>query len=158
MRCATILFATALFVAGSAGAFGAETTRGAISVPLDQVRMIAFPTAISTLYVGNPVIADITMIDKRHAFIQGKAYGATNVVALDASGVEISNQQVIVFGSGGGVVTLQRGAAQSTYSCAAARCEPTPQPGDGKDPFDQNMDQIQKHQALVAKVAGGGPQ
>jgi len=153
MQRTTLLLASMLLMAGAA-----QARDTSVAVPLDAVRMLAFDRPIATLYIGNPVIADITMIDKRHAFIQGKAYGATNVVALDASGVEISNQQVIVFGSGGGVVTLQRGAAQSTYSCAAARCEPTPQPGDGKDPFDQNMDQIQKHQALVAKVAGGGPQ
>jgi len=152
MQRPTVLLASMLLMAGAA-----QARNTSVTVPLDAVRMLAFDKPIATLYIGNPVIADITMIDKRHAFIQGKAYGATNVVALDASGDEISNQQVIVFGAGGGgVVTLQRGAAQTTYSCAAARCEPTPQPGDGKDPFDQNMGQIQAHQALVAKAAGGG--
>jgi hypothetical protein len=149
MQRTTILLASMLLAAGQAHG-------KSVSVPLDEVRMLAFAQPVSTLYVGNPVIADVTMIDKRHAFIQGKAYGATNIVALDASGVEISNQQVVVFGSGSAVVTLQRGAAQTTYSCAAARCEPSPQPGDGKDPFDENMDQIQKHQALASKGATGG--
>ena len=127
-----------------------------MTVPLDEVRMLAFARPISTLYVGNPAIADITMIDKRHAFVLGKSFGATNIVALDASGTEISNQQVVVFGSGSAIVTLQRGAAQVTYSCAASRCEPSPQPGDGKDPFDTDMDQITKHQELVSKTASGG--
>jgi len=149
MQRTTILLASMLLAAGQAQG-------KSVSVPLDEVRMLAFAQPVSTLYVGNPIIADVTMIDKRHAFIQGKAYGATNIVALDASGGEISNQQVIVFGSGSAVVTLQRGAAQTTYSCAAARCEPSPQPGDGKDPFDENMDQIQKHQALASKGATGG--
>ena len=157
MRCATIFFATALFVAGSAGAFGAETTRGAISVPLDQVRMIAFPTAISTLYVGNPVIADITMIDKRHAFVLGKAFGATNIIALDATGHQISNRQVVVFGAAGSAVTLQKGASRVTYACIASRCEATPVPGDGKDPYETGMSQIQSHQELGAKT-GAAPQ
>ena len=151
MRRTTALLASVLLAAGAAQARSAS-----VSVPLDGVRMLAFASPISTLYIGNPAIADVTMIDKRHAFVLGKAFGATNIVALDAVGTEVSNQQVVVFGSGGGVLTLQRGAARTTYSCAAARCEPSPQPGDGKDPFDENMDQIQKHQALASKGATGG--
>jgi len=153
MRRTTLLLAGMMLAAGAAQARDAS-----VAVPLDAVRMLAFERPIATLYSGNPVIADVTMIDKRHAFVQGKAYGSTNLVALDASGEEISNQEVVVFGSGGGVVTLQKGATQTTYTCAVSRCEPSPQPGDGKDLFDQNMDQIQKHQSLVSKVASGQQQ
>ena len=150
MRRTIILLATALLTAGAA-----QARNVSVSVPLDEVRMVAFASPISTLYIGNPAIADVTMIDKRHAFVLGKAFGATNIVALDSSGTEISNQQVVVFGSGSAVVTVQRGAARMTYSCAASRCEPSPQPGDGKDPFETNMDQIAKHQQLVARMAAG---
>lgn len=153
MRRTTVLLATILLTAGAAQARSAS-----VSVPLDEVRMVDFAQPISTLYIGNPAIADVTMIDKRHAFVLGKAFGATNIVALDAAGLEISNRQVVVFGSGSAVVTLQRGAARTTYSCAAARCEPSPQPGDGKEPFDANMDQITKHQQMMAKIAAGATQ
>lgn len=153
MRRTTVLLATVLLTVGAA-----QARNAAVSVPLDEVRMLAFASPISTLYIGNPAIADVTMIDKRHAFVLGKSFGATNIVALDASGLEISNQQVVVFGSTGSVLTLQRGAARTTYSCVAARCEPSPQPGDGKDPFDSNMDQIAKHQQMVAKIASGTAQ
>ena len=153
MRRTTALLASVLLAAGAAQARSAS-----VSVPLDEVRMLAFAKPISTLYIGNPAIADVTMIDKRHAFVQGKAFGATNIVALDATGSEISNQQVVVFGSGGGVLTLQRGAARMTYSCAASRCEPSPQPGDGNETFNASMDQITKHQQLVAKIAAGAAQ
>ena len=153
MRRSTALLATILLTAGAAQARSAS-----VSVPLDEVRMLAFAQPISTLYIGNPSVADVTMIDKRHAFVLGKSYGATNIVALDASGSEISNRQVVVFGSGSAFVTLQRGAARVTYSCAAARCEPSPQPGDGKDAFEANMDQIVKHQQMVARIASGASQ
>ena len=151
MRRTTALLAIILLTAGAAQARSAS-----VSVPLDEVRMLDFARPIATLYIGNPAIADVTMIDKRHGFVLGKAYGATNIVALDASGSEVSNRQVIVFGSASAVVTLQRGASRVTYSCAAARCEPSPQPGDGKDTFEANMDQITKHQQMVAKTASGG--
>ena len=152
MRRTTALLATILLTAGAAQARSAS-----VSVPLDEARMLDFARPISTLYIGNPSIADVTMIDRRHAFVLGKAYGATNIVALDASGSEVSNRQVVVFGSASAVVTLQRGAARTTYSCAAARCEPSPQPGDGKD-FDSGMDQITKHQQMVSKIAAGATQ
>ena len=153
MRRTTALLATILLTVGAAQARSAS-----VSVPLDEVRMIDFAQPISTLYIGNPAIADVTMIDKRHAFVLGKAYGATNIVALDAAGLEVGNRQVIVFGSGNGVVTVQRGAARTTYSCVAARCEPSPQPGDGKELFEANMDQIAKHQQMVARIASGASQ
>jgi Flp pilus assembly secretin CpaC len=127
-----------------------------VAVPLDEVRVITFAHPVSTLYVGNPVIADVTIIDSRHAFVQGKAFGATNIVALDAAGRQIANSQIVVAGSGTAVVTLQRGMAQTTYACAASRCQTAPQPGDGKDAYDAATDQITKHQAMLAKAASDG--
>ena len=147
MRRTTALLATLLLTAGAALARNVS-----VSVPLDEVRILAFDQPISTLYIGNPSVADVTMIDKRHAFVLGKSYGATNIVALDASGTEVGNQQVVVFGSSSAVVTLQRGAARMTYSCAASRCEPSPQPGDGKEPFDASMDPGQRRLEIVADM------
>ena len=145
-----ILLATA-FLAASSAAAGAGN---AVSIPLDEVRVITFTKPVSTLYVGNPVIADVTIIDNRHAFLQGKSFGSTNLVALDASGRQIANRHVVVAGGGAGMVTLQRGASQTTYTCAASRCESTPQPGDGKDSFDAAQDQVAKHQSLLSTAAG----
>lgn len=70
---------------------------GGIAVPMDEVRTISFDRPISTVYVGNPAIADVTMIDSTHAFILGKSFGATNLLALDAKGTQVSNQHVCYF-------------------------------------------------------------
>ncbi len=137
---------------------GAAYAGSAMSVPLDEVRVMSFAKPVSLLYVGNPVIADVTIIDSRHAFVQGKAFGATNIVALDASGKPVANEQIVVAGKGNSVVTLQRGNQQMTYACAASRCQSTPQPGDGKDAFEAATDQIQKYQGMLAKAATGGAQ
>jgi len=146
-----VLLATAVFAAlGSAALAGS-----AVSVPLDEVRVVTFAKPVSTLYVGNPVIADVTIIDSRHAFVQGKAFGATNIVALDGDGRQIANRQVVVAGAGTSVVTLQRGTSQTTYACAASRCQAAPQPGDGKDVFEAAAEQISKHQQMLAKAATG---
>jgi hypothetical protein len=154
MRRIFAFLTTAVLVIGAAQARGA-----AVTVPLDEVRMVAFEKPVTTLYVGNPAIADITMIDKRHAFVLGKSFGATNIIALDSAGRQISNDQIIVSGGGGGgVVILQKGSARVTYSCTGERCEATPRPGDSKDAFETGMDQIQKHQEAGSKIAAAPAQ
>ena len=65
-----------------------------VSVAMDEVRTITFPKTVSTIYVGNPAVADINMIDSRHAFILGKGYGNTNMVALDKDGKQVSNTHI----------------------------------------------------------------
>lgn len=124
-----------------------------ISVPLDEVRVVAFSQPIATVYVGNPMIADVSMIDSKHAFVLGKGFGATNIVALDADGKQVVNDSVTVFGHTGSMVVLHRGAAQVTYACAGARCESAPTPGDDKDSFAARLDQVEKRQDDGVKAA-----
>src|ERR1700761_3152671 len=126
-----------------------------LSVTLDQVQTITFGKPVSTVYVGNPAVADINMIDSRHAFILGKGYGSTNIVALNAQGTQISNTRVNVLANldRQSVVVLNRGASRVTYSCTAEHCEATPQPGDGKDAFDGANGQIGSHQDIAKKAA-----
>lgn len=148
---------TALLAALSLGAaLNAATAAPAMSVPLDEVRVVSFAKPVATLYVGNPVIADVIIIDNRHAFVQGKSFGTTNVVALDGNGRPVANQQIVVAGRANATVTLQRGKDQVTYACAGGRCQPAPTPGDSKDVFDAATDQISKYQGLLAKAANGG--
>src|SRR5262249_26470005 len=68
----------------------------AFSVAMDEVHTITFQTPVSTVYVGNPTVADINMIDARHAFIIGKGFGSTNIVALDGAGKQVFESPVTV--------------------------------------------------------------
>lgn len=124
-----------------------------VALALDEVHTLIFRTPVATVYVGNPTIADVTMIDARHAFVQGKGYGRTNIMALNHDNVMVFNTHVTVTGSqGGGTVTLNRGAQRVTLNCAGGRCEPTPMPGDGKD-SDAFQGQITAHQGLARTAA-----
>jgi Flp pilus assembly secretin CpaC len=125
-----------------------------LTVTLDEVRTITFASPVATVYVGNPSIADINMIDARHAFIQGKGYGSTNIVAINHDGAQISNTRVSVLSNDReSTVVLNRGAARVTYSCTADHCEATPQPGDGKEAFDAGNNQIGQHEDIAKKAA-----
>ena len=100
-----------------------------IGVTIDQARLISFPTPVKTVYIGNPTIVDISMLDSQHAFLQGKTFGVTNMIALGTDGKQISNQQVTVLNNGA-AVTINRGADQFDYMCVRSHCETAPRPGD----------------------------
>lgn len=148
------LFAAALLASSVTAASAADVNLG-----LDEVHTLTFRNPVSTVYVGNPTIADITMIDSRHAFVQGKGYGRTNIVALNRDGAQVYGTHVTVTGAqNSGTVTLNRGAQRVTYNCSSSRCEPTPMPGDGKETFDSLIGQMGVHQnaARTAAASGGG--
>ena len=129
-----------------------------IAIAMDEVRTVSFDTPVATVYVGNPAIADVTMIDARHAFVIGKGFGSTNIVALDGNGKEIADTQVAVLSGAGNsdaTVLLNRGTQRVTYSCTANSCEATPEPGDGKDVFDMINSQLASHSDNAKKAATG---
>jgi len=146
-----VLFAAVLLVASPAFAAGKSDS---VALALDEVHTLTFRTPVSTVYVGNPSIADVTMIDARHAFVQGKGYGRTNVMALNRDNVMVFNTHITVTGNtGGGTVTLNRGAQRVTLNCAGGRCEQTPMPGDSKEAYDSATGQIVGHQATARGAA-----
>ncbi len=150
------LFAAALLAAAPALAAGKPVApkNEFVALALDEVHTLTFRAPVSTVYVGNPTIADVTMIDARHAFVQGKGYGRTNLVALNRDNVQVFNTHITVTGNdSGGTVTLNRGAQRVTLSCAGGRCEPAPMPGDGKDFYDAANGQAAAHQAAARGVA-----
>jgi len=132
----------------------AASKNDSVALALDEVHTLTFRAPVATVYVGNPTIADVTMIDAKHAFVQGKGYGRTNIVALNRDNVMVFNTHVTVTGSqGGGTVTLNRGAQRVTLSCAGGRCEPTPMPGDGKELYDALNNEVNTHQTAARGAA-----
>jgi hypothetical protein len=126
---------------------------GGVGLTVDQARLISFPEPVKTLYVGNPWIADVSMVDPQHAFVLGKTFGITNMIALSADGRQVSNQQVMVTNNGA-AVTVNRGADQYNYMCTAAHCETAPRPGDPQT-YAQNTESIaSSHEGSAQSSAG----
>src|SRR5437868_14063113 len=132
-----------------------------IQVPLDHVRTVILARPAKTIYIGNPTIADITVVDARHVFVLGKTFGSTNLIALDAAGEETVNEQVVVTERPGSVVTIQRGIARMDMICTSSLCEGSPVPGDdatntttqklAQPPHDGITDQADKRQQIGQK-------
>lgn len=145
-----VLFAAAALIAATP----ASAATDSVALALDEVRTVTFQTPVATVYVGNPTIADVTMLDARHAFVQGKGYGSTNLVALNRDNKQIFNARVAVVGAkDADTVTLNRGTQRITLTCAGGRCEPTPVPGDDQKAFDSASAALGAHQAAARGVA-----
>ena len=126
---------------------------GGVSLAMDEVRVVTFPGAVSTVFVGNPTIADATVIDPHHAFILGKTFGVTNMIALNAQNQTIVNQQISVANRSGGMVTLNKGTNQFSYSCTKGHCESNPVPGDQKTFVEDTSATVASHQDQALKAA-----
>jgi hypothetical protein len=124
-----------------------------VSVVMDQVRIVTFNRPVATVFVGNPTIADATVIDPYHAFVLGKTFGVTNLIALSPQSQTVANQTITVANRSGGVVTLNKGANQYSYACTTAHCEANPVPGDQKGYFEDNSGAVSGHQDQAIKAA-----
>jgi len=133
------------------GLFAAPALAGTVSVPMDAVRTVTFPRPVTTVYMGNSTIADVNLVDSRHAFVLGKVFGTTNLIALDAKGHEVSNTYVAVPETRGATVTVFRGAAQLTMSCGGPRCNISPVPGDAG--YKDHLADVEAHHDAGTKQA-----
>lgn len=57
--------------------------------------MVKLTSLAATVVVGNPEIADVAMQDGTTAFVTGKGFGTTNVIAMDAEGRQIASFRVV---------------------------------------------------------------
>jgi hypothetical protein len=120
-------WAMALAFIGAASAAHAESEP--IVVTLDRARIIKLPQGTQTLIIGNPLVADVTMLKGNgNMVVTGRSYGSTNLISLDAAGNAIDETTVKVTGGEQSLVVL-RGMNQESYSCNP-RCAPTVALGD----------------------------
>lgn len=111
-----LLMALTAAAAISTPAFAAPTT----SVAIDHTTRISLRGAAASVIVGNPAVADVTVVDERTLFLQGKGYGVTEVVVLDPLGRTIWQGDVVVTEPTSGAVSIYRGAQVTEMACASA--------------------------------------
>jgi Flp pilus assembly secretin CpaC len=134
-RVAAVAFAAAiLFGAGAAHAVEP------IPVTLDQAKVMKMPDKVSTVVIGNPLIADVAIQSGGVMVITGKGYGRTNVVALDRAGNVLLDRPVEVSGPREGLVVVYRGTDRESYNCAP-NCEQRVTLGDAAKYFEATLGQ-----------------
>jgi Flp pilus assembly secretin CpaC len=118
----------------------AEPTADTIAVNVDQARLVKIPSRVSTIVVGNPLIADVTLQAGGIIVVTGKGYGATNFVAMDRSGEVLVDRVIQVEGPTDQLVTIYRGVERESYSCLPI-CQRRVTLGDGENYFKAAIDQ-----------------
>jgi hypothetical protein len=93
-----------------------------IVVTLDQAKVLKLPERTSTLVVGNPIIADVSVQAGGTMVVTGKGYGITNLIALDRAGAVLFEHSIQVQGPRERLVVVHRGVDRETYSCTPT-CE-----------------------------------
>lgn len=142
------MVAAALIAASAAHA--AEDIR----VNADQTTAVKLDRAAKTVIMGNPMIAEATMVDERTVYVLGRMAGQTNLVAVDKDGNEIFNERVSVRVGDQQIVTLHKGnVGPRTYSCAP-KCEWVVMPGDeGYKSLQEDADKKQQQSDGAANIA-----
>ena len=111
-----------------------------ISVNVDQAKLVKMPDRISTIVVGNPLIADVTLQPGGMIVVTGKGYGATNMIAMDRRGEVLTDRLIQVEGPMDKVVTVYRGVERESWSCAPV-CQKRVTLGDNDTYFRQAIEQ-----------------
>jgi Flp pilus assembly secretin CpaC len=117
----------------------AATAEEVINVLIDQARIAKVPERTTTMVVGNPLIADVSIQAGGTMVVTGKGYGVTNLIALDRAGKVLSDQLVQVKSPVDNVV-VYRGTARESYSCAPD-CERRITLGDSPEYFDSTLNE-----------------
>ena len=120
MAAAAVVFSPAIGTAQS----------GSLNVGIDQAQRVQLRGPAGSVIVGNPAIADVTVVDSNTLYITGKGYGVTEIVAVDTIGRTVFQSQIIVTdGAGSGRVRVWRGGQATEMACAAS-CSPTQRSSD----------------------------
>lgn len=115
---------TALFLASVATASVSLAQASTMNVEVDRSARVRLTGGAASVIVGNPQIADVTVVDANTLFITGKGYGVTQVVAVDAIGRTLFQRDIVVTAGTTGSVRVWRGAQATEMACGAS-CAPS---------------------------------
>lgn len=143
----TVAGTVAVLALGMAGARATDTAEHVL-VQLDKAKLVKVPAHVETVVVGNPSIADVTMLKRNGLMVvTGKGFGETNVIFVDAAGQALSEAEITVQ-AGQTLLTVQRGMDRESYSCAP-RCQPAVALGDATKFLTDATGQISSRNTLI---------
>ncbi|MEQ8403669.1 MAG: pilus assembly protein N-terminal domain-containing protein [Oceanicaulis sp.] len=106
-----------------------------VRVPSNHAGLVRLPGDAATVIVGNPAIADAMLYDQRTLVVSGRAFGQTNVIAMDQTGDVIYAADLSVTESNRDHVRVYRNNVQYSFICDP-ECQSAPTVGDQPDWFD----------------------
>jgi Flp pilus assembly secretin CpaC len=89
-----------------------------LSVTLDHSTRLPVQGAASVV-VGNPGVADVTVVGTNAVYVLGRSFGSTDIVVLDKAGRTVFSGDVTVTRSNA-TVALYRGVDRTDFTCASS--------------------------------------
>ncbi|MFN3669976.1 MAG: pilus assembly protein N-terminal domain-containing protein [Brevundimonas sp.] len=121
----TLAFAALAAAAALCAPAAGMAQSASLNVEIDQARRVQLRGPAGSVIVGNPAIADVTVVDSNTLYITGKGYGVTEIVAVDSIGRTVFQSQIVVTaGDGAGRVRVWRGGQATEMACATS-CSPS---------------------------------
>jgi len=133
-----------------------------VNVPMNETSVVHIDGTPSTIIVGNPMVADVTLVDGSTLVLHGRLFGNTDVTVLDADGAELMNIELSVTDDWRGGLTLHTGATQPgvraasiNYVCSS-NCVRVLHPGDETTAASELNNQSGNWQSLTSTGMGLG--
>lgn len=98
----------------AASPLAAET----LTVAIDHSMRLPVAGGAASVVVGNPQVADVTVVDSHTVYVSGRGYGETDVVVLDGAGRTLFSGDIMVGAPNTGRVSVYRGSARTDLACA----------------------------------------
>jgi hypothetical protein len=118
-----------------------------IKVVMDYARLVRLPDGAQTLVIGNPLVADVSMVKDQLFVVTGKSFGTTNLIVLDRSGQQVGESIVTVVPASDKVL-VQRGSHRESLSCYP-KCVPTVELGDDSAYAQSVIGSIKTHESAL---------
>ena len=100
-----------------------DTDIKGLRVVVDFAAILNVEGGMSVVAVGNPAIANASIVNHRTMIVTGHLSGTTNVIAMDEAGHVLANVRVHVTSQKFGMVRVQRGTQVEVHSCINGLCE-----------------------------------
>ncbi len=141
-----ILFILFIFVATQA--LAVQTLR----IEVNKASILKLVSTPSTIIIGNPAIADVSVQDNNIVVLTGKSSGRTNIIILDDKGNTLYNYDLAVQEEQTNNLTMFNGSKQASFSCAPY-CESIINANDDIEVFTNNLGAISARMAQVEGAA-----
>jgi hypothetical protein len=119
-----------LLVCASVGARAEDR----LDVVWRQATIVRLSKPATSVVIGDPTVADVTLDDPTTVIVFGKAPGETNLIVLNDTRELVYNESVVVSPSNEGHVTILDASAgpakEILYSCGPERCTRVLSPSD----------------------------
>jgi Flp pilus assembly secretin CpaC len=132
-----------------------QSVDGIIYVTHDRAEVVPTIKGVTSLIIGNPLIADVSVQQGGFMVVTAKGAGTTNFIGLDSKGNTVFNRLIKVQFPTEQIVRVYRGDIRETLTCSPT-CLRAPTIGDGQEAFTQAMGQSVSRTATI-QGAGNAP-